>query len=453
MKSPLPGSTQPRWFRFSQIALLTTVSFSAFAHLPSYEGERVRNDGHFEKGGFSQPVRGECDVTGFGPTDPAAGSANIYLGAGNTPPNFFCLYAAQDDWSYQYPVDIIEQSRTPSPDYSQSLDPSSDPFDTSYLEEGYVPCDPNNPDPFQCPREIRNPLTGQVTALPGTCIDAPKPDDPALWQAREAAEAAGEEFNPAADGQYHCAIQAGSPRPRTSSVLMSTLTGINDVDWGIYRYDPVYQEQPIVAAPQVPACEQNLKQFVSFAYAGPLGMKDARSGEELFVPLSQAGDLPDEIVDNLPAGYGIRVNRPDRFRPSSKQPRIGYASGYAQNAWLLAPHSIKECIDSFEKCLAEDELSSHYRGNDIFFVNEQAPVDLLLMWWVDDTSKSRWRSRFNQYKLFDVSITTGVIDQFLLGDFISIGKTGPFTGNGRYVHGKCSDPRPSGRVEMTIETN
>ncbi|SMF28929.1 hypothetical protein SAMN02745866_01864 [Alteromonadaceae bacterium Bs31] len=440
-------------FPLSFISLFTLAAES-LAHLPSYEGERVRNAGHFATEGFSQPVRGECDVNAFGPTDPNAGSANIYLGAGNTPPNFFCLYASQDDWSPQYPVDIIEQSRTPSPDYAQTLDPSANPGDTSYLEEGYIPCNPNVPDPFQCPREIRNPMTGQLISLPGTCIDAAKPDDPALWREREAAEEQGLEFEAEPDGVYHCAIQAGSPRPRTSSVLMSTLTGIDDVDWGIYRYDPVYGEQPIVAAPQVPACEENLKQFVTVAYAGPLGMTDARSGEELFVPLHAAGSLPEEVVDNLPEGYGIRVVRPDRFKPSSENPRIAYASGFAQNAWLLAPHSIKECIDSFEKCLSVDDLRAHYQGNDIFFIDESLPVELMLMWWVDDEGKSRrWRDYFKKYKLYDVSITTGVVDQFLLGDFISIGTTGPFTGNGRYVHGRCGDPRKYGQVDLTIETN
>ncbi len=426
---------------------------TTLAHLPSYEGERVRNSGHFETEGFSQPVRGECDVNAFGPTDPNAGSANIYLGAGNTPPNFFCLYAAQDDWSKDYPVDIIEKSRTPSPDYIETLQPGFDASDTSFLEEGYIPCDPNSFDVFQCPREVRNPLTGEVTPLPGQCVDMPKPDDPALWQERELAEEQGKEFLGYKDDVYHCAIQTGSPRPRTSSVLMSTLTGIDDVDWAIYRYDPVYQQQPIVAAPQVPACKENLRQFVTFAYAGPLGMKDARSGEELFIPLEQAGTLPEEVMRELPAGYGIRVNRPDTFNPTRRNQRVGYASGYAQNAWLLAPHSIKECIDSFEKCLQLPELTTHYDGNDIFFIDEDEKVDLYLVWWIDMNKNNRWRYKLNQYRLFDVSITTGVIDQFLLGDFISIGNSGPFTGNGRYVHGQCSDPLKRGQVDMTIETN
>ncbi len=61
--------------------------------------------------------------------------------------------------------------------------------------------------------------------------------------------------------------------------------------------------------------------------------------------------------------------------------------------------------------------------------------------------------RAEKAELYDVSITTGVIDQFLLGDFIGIGITGPFTGNGRYIHGRCSDPTKFGEVEMTMETN
>ncbi len=50
-------------------------------------------------------------------------------------------------------------------------------------------------------------------------------------------------------------------------------------------------------------------------------------------------------------------------------------------------------------------------------------------------------------------MTTGVIDQFIIGDFISIGATGPFTGNGRYVHGRCRDPRKTDKVNIIIETN
>ncbi|MDJ0853373.1 MAG: hypothetical protein QNK04_33830 [Myxococcota bacterium] len=421
---------------------------AASAHLPAYEGERVRNDNHFTREGFAWPVRGECDFTAVGPTDPKAGSANIYLGPPNQPPNFFCGFTTQDDWSFEYPVDIIESSRTPAPD----------PRDLGQeLEEGYIPCNPLG-SPFQCPRQITNPQNpSEPIRLPGVCVDTGQPGDPAAADGP--------------DGEYHCALLPGSPRPRTSAVHFSTLTGPDDVDWAIYRYDPVYAEVPIVGAPQVPACTETIGSFVSFAYAGPLGLKDARTGHPLFEPLRKARRLPREIRKKLPKGYGIRVSRPSRYRPSQKEPRLGYASGFAQNGWLLAEDSVVECIDSFEKCLADEtgELSKHYNYNDIFFVDEDEPVDLYLMWWVDDRHRGghwRWkrdddddddddgdRRRVGRRSLTDVSITTGVIDQFLVGDFINIGITGPFSGNGRYIHGACNDPRDTGVVDITIETN
>ena len=144
------------------------------------------------------------------------------------------------------------------------------------------------------------------------------------------------------------------------------------------------------------------------------------------------------------------------------EPRQGYASGFGQNAWLLAQDSVVECIDNFEKCLADQtgELSKHYNYNDIFFVQEDTPVKLYLMWWIDNTGQRgskhlnddhTGKSRSKQ--LTDVSLTTGVIDQFIVGDFINIGITGPFSGNGRYIHGRCRDPRETDKVIITIETN
>lgn len=396
------------------------MASTALAHLPAYEGQRVRNDNHFAKDGFAQPVAGACDFFGNGPTDPNLGSANIYLGNGNNPPNFFCLYTSQDDWSFSAPANIIESTRTPSP--------SQETLGLE-LEEGYIPCDPLNRDPFQCPREMKVPRTGNIVQLPGQCIDGANDAGPA-------------------DNKYHCAILPGSPRPRTSGVLFSTLVGPNDVDWAVYDYKPVYGQQPIVGASQVPACRENLNSFVSFAYAGPLDMVDARSGEQLFQPLAQY-DLPQEIRSNLPAGYGIRLKRPVFDPISSENPRMAYASGYAQNGWLLAPGSVIECIDQYEKCIADKtgELSKHYINNDIFFVEDDQDRRLYLMWWVDHESE------VSEHILTDVSVTTGVIDQFQAGDYMNVAVTGPFSANGRYIHGQCSDPRPSGLVNMIIETN
>jgi hypothetical protein len=421
-----------QYFLMSLVVLVATGA--ANAHLPGYEGERVRNDNHSATEGFAWPVRGECDITAVGPTDPNAGSANIYLGPGNSPPNFFCAFTSQDDWSFEFPVDIIDVGRTPAPDPTTLGLP---------LEEGYIPCSPANPNPFQCPREIADPFQpGNSIPLPGECVDLGQPGDPTA--------------SPFPDGNYHCALLPGSPRPRTSTVMFSTLTGAQDVDWGVYRYDPVYAEVPIVGAPQVPACRETISSFVTFAYAGPLDLTDARSGELLFVPLNDAGPLPDEIEEKLPDGYGIRVKRPSSYKPTVSAPRMGYASGFAQNGWLLAEDSVVECIDNFEKCLADEtgELSKHYNYNDIFFLDEEVPVELYLMWWNDDgAAGDQYSTNEPSAKLIDVSITTGVVDQFIVGDFANIGITGPFSANGRYIHGRCRDPRPTDKVEITIETN
>ncbi|WP_298774212.1 hypothetical protein [uncultured Shewanella sp.] len=331
-------------------------------------------------------------------------------------------------------MDIIETGRAPSPD----------PRDLGLtLEEGYIPCENNS----QCSAF----LPGGPGGVEGQCVDIGVPNHPFDVAFSNPIEARMD----GPDDTTHCAILPGAPRPRESTVVFSTLTGKNDVDWGVYKYLPEYGQQPIVAAAQLPACKENLNTFVTHAYAGPLELLDARSGEHLFQPVTDVGRLPDEVIENLPAGYGLRVTRPDVFEPSKHHPRLGYASGFAQNAWLLAPDSVIQCIDDFETCLADPtgELSKHYNNNDLFFIDEEEPVDLYLMWWVDNKKHKGKGSKKHHKQLIDVSITTGVVDQFIVGDFINIGTSGPFGANGRYIHGKCNDPREKGRAIVSIETN
>lgn len=429
-------------------------SSMAVAHLPVFEGERVRNDNHFTTNGFAQPVRGACDIaTGAGP---GAGSANIYLGPGNTPPNFFCGFTSQDDWTFELPADIIETSRVPAPDPRDLIPPESNLSDLEKvrtLEEGYIPCSPTaSPEipTAACPRSIANPQDGSSFNLPGLCVDNGQPGE------RD------ERANP--DGIYHCALLPGAPRPRESSVFFSTLTTLKDVDWAVYHYDPIYDIQPIVGAPQVPACAENLGSFISFAYAGPINMLDGRSGEPLFTAIEEAGELPDEIKNSLaklPETHGIRVTRPNSFEASATTPRTGYASGFGQNGWLLAPDSVVQCIDDFETCLADTsgDLNRHYAGNDLFFVDEDEPVTLYLMWWVDLDAQvpgfngGSMLDFLQKLRLTDASMTTGVVDQFIVGDFINIGTSVPFSAAGRYVHGACNDPRTDGAANVIIETN
>jgi len=45
----------------------------------------------------------------------------------------------------------------------------------------------------------------------------------------------------------------------------------------------------------------------------------------------------------------------------------------------------------------------------------------------------------------------GTTDSFTPGDFAALGFQAKATGNGRDVHGLCRDPRPTGKVDITIE--
>ena len=69
------GDSRRRLLVLPAIVVLASVQWAA-AHLPAYEGERVRNDNHYTDEGFAWPVRGQCDITAVGPTDVNAGSAN-----------------------------------------------------------------------------------------------------------------------------------------------------------------------------------------------------------------------------------------------------------------------------------------------------------------------------------------------------------------------------------------
>jgi len=74
------------------------------------------------------------------------------------------------------------------------------------------------------------------------------------------------------------------------------------------------------------------------------------------------------------------------------------------------------------------------------------PVTLYLVWWLDDDTN-------NTERLIDASVSTGVIDLFIVEGFIKTGITGPFSSNGRYINDLSTDPWPTGKVNITIETN
>ena len=227
-------------------------------------------------------------------------------------------------------------------------------------------------------------------------------------------------------------------------MLSSALVGPDDVDVAVYDYDPSYGEVTMIGMAQTPACRENIDFFPTVAWAGPLSLTDARSGEPLFRPLSGFDGLPDDIVFGLPAGYGIRVTPPAaRYEPSRSEPRPGFYSGFGQNAWLYNPGTqIFPCVEDAASCIA-DPGSTHFDNNDFFFLKSDSPVELYALWWAERGIGNR--------AVRDAAMVVGTKDNFTPGDFAALGIQAKATGNGRSIHGQCRDPRPTGEVDITIE--
>lgn len=161
------------------------------------------------------------------------------------------------------------------------------------------------------------------------------------------------------------------------------------------------------------------------------------------------------VYAHLPAYEGERVRHDNHFT------KEGFASPVRGECDITAAGPTDDNAGFANIYLGG--LSKHYNYNDIFFLHEDTSVQLYLMWWMDNHKHDHYRwfdddydwphKRRKHRNLIDASITTGVVDQFIVGDYINIGITGPFSANSRYIHGSCNDPRQTGKVDMTIETN
>jgi hypothetical protein len=371
------------------VAALSIVPCVAEAHLLVSEPERLRNDNHFTTDGFAEPQIGECGPTDLDPT------------------GFFCPFRVEDDWSFDNLLNIIDETRVPQPGL-----PGVPGFDVS--------CSPGADLP-----DGTNPACALPPAFPGgppgfgSCV-------------------------PLGPFSGTCDLSAGAPRPRAGIAMSSALVGPDDVDAAVYNYDPRFGEVTMIGIAQAPACRETIDFFPTVAWAGPLDLTDARSGEPLFQPLGAFDGLPEEIVLGLPAGYGIRVTPPAaQYQPGASDPRPGFYSGFGQSAWLYNRGTqIVPCVEDAESCIADPD-STHFDNNDFFFVNSVSPVDLYAIWWAERGIGER--------KVGDAAMVIGTTDSFTPGDFAALDVQAKATGNGRDIHGRCRDPRPTGRVDITIE--
>ncbi len=378
--------------RLLVLVLLCMVPWPLAGHVLVSEPERLRNDNHFTKGGFAERQTGEC-----GPSE-------------LDPSGFFCPFRLEDDWSFDNPLDIIGQTRVPQPGL-----PGAPGFD--------IACTPTSgvaaPSP-ECPLPPAFP--GGPERL-GLCVPLGAPGGPAAGT---------------------CDLSAGAPRPNAGIAMSSALVGRDDVDVAAYDYEPRFGEVTMIGIAQTPACRENIDFFPTVAWAGPLELTDARSGELLFQALDEVEDLPEEVGAGLPDGYGIRVTPPaPRYVPRRGSPRPGYYTGFAQSAWLYnLGTQIEPCVEDAEACIA-DPGSTHFDHNDVFFLAAEAPLRLYALWWAERGTGRR--------KVRDAAMVIGTTDRFTPGDFAALEFQNKAAGSGRDVHGRCRDPRPTGRVDITVE--
>ena len=374
-------------------SVLVVIAFTtqfAMAHLSVYEPERLRNDNHFTAEPFAGRQVGEC------------------VPLANDPRGFFCDFRVEDDWSFENPMNVIDETRVPLPG---------------------LPGVPG----FEVPCSLANDLSV------GGNSDCPLPP---LYPGGPPGFGGCVPLGPSTGT---CDLSAGSPRPKASAVFFSTLVGPADVDVGVYEYLPTWGEVGLVAIAQVPACAENIHFFPTVTWAGPLGLTDARTGEHLFQPPESFDRIPDQILEGLPEGYGLRMTRPaEGYNPTPNDPRPGFHSGHGWDAWLYNRGTqIMPCGTDPEIC-ATDPLSTHLLHNDYFHVAATAPVTLYALLWADKGVGD------NRKQIADVSMAVGITDRFTPGDYAFLEIFGKAAGNGRSIHGTCSDPRATGKVDILL---
>ena len=386
----------------------------ALAHQSVLEPSRLRQDNFDQTTGFAAPWNG----------------GRCPLGSGQ------CNFAEIEDWSAEFPVNIIESTRISgagAPGVSGRQVPCSSDLDCPVSE---VSC----AIPFFCPPSNAGPY--------GQCIlTGPNPG----W----------------------CDQSPGSPRPRLGITVGSRLVGPDDVDWLLLEYQPGYGRLPVIAVPSVPGCEENIDQFPTVAIAGPREVIDQGTGEPAFQRLEDVGWLPPEVWQYLKSRprYGIRVTRPPwDFRPSRTTPRPGFNTIFGPSASLYNKGTeIDPCIEGWEQCYQNDE-HTHFQHNDVILVEHDEPVDIFIMIWDDSRlggpnevmapgwayqaygdAIPDWIYRGYGKTIRDVSVVSGTRDQFTAEDWARSEIRGQSSGSGRNNRGPCNDPRPSGRTDILME--
>jgi hypothetical protein len=89
---------------------------------------------------------------------------------------------------------------------------------------------------------------------------------------------------------------------------------------------------------------------------------------------------------------------------------------------------------------------THFDNNDYFYFRGAEKVKLFAIWWLD-----RQDHGDEARELFDVAMSFGTTDFYTPGDYAALGPAAQSVGSGRAIHGRCTDPRTTGKVDIHIE--
>jgi hypothetical protein len=389
-------------FRSSFLLMLILWQSAAMGHQGYYETSRLRQGSFWESSGANAPyyVDEGCPIPGAG-----------------------CRFARSEDWTFDRPVQLVEELEVPNPGR------------------------PGVPSDIMCTTD---------SDCSGSCIANN-------------------------NSEMVCDLAPGTARPNIGVVYRSRLVGPRDIDWGIWNYSPNMGKVPMVLIPSVGACVENLNKFPSVVIAGPINLLDPDSGERIFAPPRDFDFLPTEIINkikSLDRTYGIRlVQQRDDYVPSEADPRPGYFSIFGPGASLyFKGTSVDPCVENYQTCLNNPE-SDHFDYNDFFFLENDEPVSLYYAVWDEeiyalnneyrflrqerDQEKARIFSgqKYSRDKLIkleaqldkfivDVGLVMGTRDSMTSGDSLRQSYLGAATGGGRNNHGTCTNPVPTGKVDV-----
>lgn len=205
------------------------------------------------------------------------------------------------------------------------------------------------------------------------------------------------------------------PRPDVAIGVDSTLRGKKDFD--VFQYEKFGTDTQIFSAyPIVPYC-RNIQNFhPEIALAGPV---DTVGDDGDLVFTDDINDLPDDVADALPDGYGVKIVD---YNGAALKDRPTYYSPHAFNMWYL-PEGIHdgECIEGLDDLEGINAIRTAAgepacEVDNTIYEKISVPGTYYYIVWHKGADKKGKGKRGKNYR-FDYTLVTGTIDSFQAYDW------------------------------------